>query len=412
MTPKSPTSALTQFARGVLESFDTTAAVDVALLAALIYLALIGLQRVRTGHALRGALVLGAIYLIARQFNLALTSAALEAFLLLLLVALVMIYREELRQLVERVSRLARPRRGASQSELGVASLVANVAFDLASQKCGALIVLAGDDDLEPLLTGGVALGGEPSSQLIESIFDDSSAGHDGALVIANGMVTRFAAHLPLSKNTAEIGRLGTRHAAGLGLSEHSDAFIIVVSEERGTVSVAVRGTLRVVDEAHTLTEEIREHLGTTKRELPSRWWALLNQHHGLKAAAVAIAVLAWLVLIYGGEPMQRSLATRVRWHEPGGELHVTAVDPEQVRVIVTGSRRDMALASRSPTRVLVAIPTSKPGTQTVRIAPEDVALPKGLSLKNVVPPEVNVTLSEAQSPPAAASSAGAAPSR
>lgn len=389
---------MSSFARGIADSFDATSAVDITILAALIYLALVGLQHVRTGNALRGAVLLGAIYLMARQFNLALTSAALEAFLVLLLVALVMIYREELRRLVERAARLARRRPTVVSGEVTLATLLSDSAFELGEARMGALVVLAGDDPVAPLLTGGTTLSGVPSAPLIMSIFDSSSLGHDGALVIEGGVVTVFGAHLPLSSNVQGFARRGTRHAAALGLSECCDALCIVVSEERGTVSVAKEGTLREVADGPRLTEALREHLGEGGVARPA-WRALVTDHHGTKVAALVMSVLAWLVLVYGGQPMHQSVLTPVQWRDVRSGLQVVSVAPPNVRVVVSGVRRDFALASRSPTRVVLSLTGSAAGQHRLRVAPEDVVLAKGLTLKSVAPAEVDVTLGQAGAP-------------
>ncbi len=108
------------------------------------------------------------------------------------------------------------------------------VLIGMAASKTGALIVVKGKEPLERHLNGGVALTGRVSMPLLFSIFDSHTPGHDGAVIIEADRVTQFAAHLPISKNTAQIKGRGTRHSAAFGLSERSDALTIVASEERG----------------------------------------------------------------------------------------------------------------------------------------------------------------------------------
>ena len=113
-------------------------------------------------------------------------------------------------------------------------------------------------EPIESHVEGGIALDGRLSEPLLLSLFDPSSPGHDGAVILRGAQIERFAVHLPLSVNRAALGPGGTRHAAALGLSERCDAICIVVSEERGTVSVARDGLLRVLARPQDLALELR----------------------------------------------------------------------------------------------------------------------------------------------------------
>src|SRR5699024_10925097 len=122
-----------------------------------------------------------------------------------------------------------------------------------------ALIVLKGKEEWDRHITGGVELQGQVSLPLLFSIFDPKTAGHDGALLIENGLITKFGTHLPLSTHLHKISRGATRHAAALGLSERCDALVIVVSEERGVISVARQGQLIELDASSDLKSHLTE---------------------------------------------------------------------------------------------------------------------------------------------------------
>lgn len=388
-----PTDAL----RDILGAVDATAAADITLLAALLYVVLVALQRAQVPHPIRGALLLGGLYLITRQFGLALTAGVVEAFLLVLLASLVVIYRDEVLRLVNRLAHLARPRRALASADT-LSLVLTDTLLALAAARCGALVVVRGDEEVEPFLVGGVRLDGEASGPLLQSIFDESSAGHDGAVVIDRGRVTSFAAHLPLSSNLEQLGARGTRHAAALGLSERCDALCLVVSQERGVVSLARAGTLRRVSDRDELREAIRERLHDRPEER-SGAIALVRKNHGTKVVALLMALVAWLVLVYGGETVHRSFTASVH-HRGAGPTTTVTVSPSQVRLVATGARRDFVLSGRSEIRVTVRVEELKPGAHTVRLAPEDVALPRGLSLRSVAPAEVRVRLVVSAPPP------------
>jgi len=150
------------------------------------------------------------------------------------LIALIVIFQPELRKIFERAASLRRSEIGKGASDLTF--MVSDAMFALAQQRRGAILVLPGKEPLGEWLSGGLALNADPSLPLIMSIFDPNSPGHDGAIIIENGKLTRFGVRLPVSKTDNLPVEFGTRHHAAMGLSEVSDA-LVVVSEERGSIS-------------------------------------------------------------------------------------------------------------------------------------------------------------------------------
>ena len=164
----------------------------------------------------------------------------------------------------------------------------------MAGQKIGALIILAGDQPLEGVVDGGFVLDGKISVPLILSVFDSSSPGHDGAILIERERIQRFGLHLPLGERFDR--QLGTRHRAALGLSERSDALILVVSEERGVISAARNGKLSTITNLEELKNIITRHWRLPAGDafdyllLRNFWW---------KLAALVIAFGLWLIFIF-----------------------------------------------------------------------------------------------------------------
>src|SRR3990167_9366881 len=214
-----------------------------------IYSLLVWFKKTKAAFVLTGILIIAGIYLITRQFNLVLTAAVFERFFAVILIALVVIFQEELRNFFEQVAVFSLKKRSLKPQKFEAfgeqADFLARTMMDLAEEHIGALVVLKGKDMIVRHMEGGVEVNGAVSEPLLKSIFDPHSIGHDGAVVLEGNTLTKFSCHLPLSKETEKVGRSGTRHAAALGLAEKTDALCLVVSEERGTVSVARNGLLR-----------------------------------------------------------------------------------------------------------------------------------------------------------------------
>ena len=183
------------------------------------------------------------------------------------LLALVVLFQPELRRMIDHLSNVklhqflgtAKPQ----QEMLTVIAQTVRACEVMSKERVGALIVFARDNRLDEYFKTGTMIEGRVSEQLIRNIFFPKAALHDGAMIIRDGMVTAAACVLPLSESNRLSLDLGTRHRAAVGMSEVSDAVVVVVSEETGTISVAVGGVLKRHLEAETLERLLRNELCT-----------------------------------------------------------------------------------------------------------------------------------------------------
>jgi diadenylate cyclase len=283
----------------VLRSFGPGDALDVAVVALLLYAGMGWLRRAHAALAAIGLALLGGVYLAARALGLELTTWVFQGFFAVLALALVVIFQDELRRGFEELATFTLAGRAERRPRLDTPELIASALADLAGARIGALVVVAGTDPLERHLQGGHELGGRLSTALLASLFDPHSPGHDGAVVVEDRDVTRFGAHLPLARGASALRGLGTRHSAALGLSERTDALCLVVSEERGSVSVARDGELRPIgseDELAKLVAAFYRERRVLGRARP-RFAELVRGRHWEKAAALALALGLWLLL-------------------------------------------------------------------------------------------------------------------
>ncbi|MBI4587283.1 MAG: TIGR00159 family protein [Candidatus Rokubacteria bacterium] len=230
-----------------LQAFRWRDALDILLLAGVIYWVLFTFKGTRAAQMLLGVLLLGGATLAARRYELFGTSWVLENFWAYWVLALIVLFQPELRRALAQVghSRLLQGVLGGSHREQGhVVDDVVQAADSLAAKRIGALMVLERTTGLRHYAELGVPLDALISSDLLESLFHPYSPLHDGAVFIHGTRVVAAGCFLPLSRNL-ELGRkLGTRHRAALGLSEETDAVVLVVSEESSRISLAVGGQM------------------------------------------------------------------------------------------------------------------------------------------------------------------------
>jgi len=383
----------------IAQGIRVTDVVDVALVAVMLWAALSWLRRARARLALAGIAIPAAAFLVARELELQMTVWILQGFFAVLVVVLAVVFQEDLRRLFEQIAVWGLRRKPVVAPADAVDALVGAVR-QLVARGVGALFVIPGREPLDRHVAGGIALGGLLSEPLLLSLFDPHSPGHDGAVAIEGDRVTRFALHLPLSSDLQQLGSGGTRHAAALGLAERSDALCIVVSEERGTVSIARDGRLRTLAGPELLAREIRRfsaERGPNPVERRSRVREVLKRWPEALLATVASAGL-WLLLVPGstvGE-FSRSVPVVIENLPPG--YAIESVEPTEVEVVFEGRRRDVYLARQQAKLSLrVDALLVQLGRRSFDIGPADVQHPDGLTAISVTP--TRIKLNVVQSP-------------
>ncbi|QDV40537.1 DNA integrity scanning protein DisA [Stieleria neptunia] len=362
------------------QTFRLVDAIDILLVSAFLYASLLWFQQTASRGVLVGVAALAWVYFLARSLDMYLTSLAFHTTFAVLLFILVVVFQEDLRRLLERVASFRSVHfEHGGQSLVEIDALV-DVVFRMASSKTGALIVLKRKESLERLLNGGFPLDGRFSVPLVYSIFDSSSPGHDGAIVIDRDHIEQYAAQLPISPNTNKIEGRGTRHSAALGLSERSDAVTIVVSEERGSVSVAQAGTLTEMatpaDLQHCLEQSFASVLGDSR---PPIWKQILVDHAGLKILSLIVAVAAWFVLAYDPHTVQRTFIVPMEYRNVAKQLEIDTSAPMECRVTLSGSERDFRFLDPASLKVSLDLGDSAAGYHEILLSEQNIRLPANL---------------------------------
>lgn len=230
----------------VIQRLNWLAVIDIALVSLVFFGVLLLVRATQAVPLIRGMLVLGAITLLLGgtaqlpTFNLIMRTA-----LPALLVAIPVIFQPELRRALERLGRVNEMLVAPRRTELEVmVHKISDAARRLAARRHGALIVIERDTGLQDLIDTGVPLDAELTPDILLTIFDPHTSLHDGGVIIRHGRVAAAGCVLPLTASTPEDARIGLRHRAGIGVTEGTDAIAVIVSEERGSISIAHNGRL------------------------------------------------------------------------------------------------------------------------------------------------------------------------
>lgn len=242
--------------------------VDILLVTAGIYWLLLLIRGTRAIQILVGLIVLIALFLASELFQLAALGMILERFLGSAVLIIVILFQNDIRRALARVGRGFFPSFSAEQ-ELQVVEEIVRAAGILSQRRHGALIVLERESNLGDLIEAGIPVDARLSKELLTSIFQPSSPMHDGAVVIQDGRISSAGCILPLTLRTDLPEGLGTRHRAAVGITEETDALVVVVSEETAKISIVLGGEMLQGLDAPRLRVVLRDILGGERKELP-----------------------------------------------------------------------------------------------------------------------------------------------
>ena len=237
------------------------AIVDILLVAFLVYQFLMIVRGRRAAHILVGVLILTAMYVASAAFDLDLIRTILSSVAPYAPFALVVMFQSEIRRLLARIGRRRWLSIGGRLQKREFTEELVLALQQLSQQKTGALIVIERDIGLRTFIESGVLLDASLSRDLLLTIFRTGSALHDGAVIVQGQRIAAAACFLPLTVRPGVARSLGTRHRAGIGVTEETDCLSLVVSEETGRISVAAFGEIEMDVSPARLEERITEHI-------------------------------------------------------------------------------------------------------------------------------------------------------
>lgn len=251
--------------------------IDIGIVAFVFYKILMLIKETRAEQLIKGLIILLVMLKLSEWAKLYVVHYILMNTMTLGVVALLIVFQPELRRALEYIGRSKFLSKSMEATDDGFNSMVSNLVsavISLSREKIGALIVIERETGLNEIIQTGVKIDGQISSGLLINVFIPNTPLHDGAVIIRRDRLMAAGCFLPLSETQSISKELGTRHRAAIGIAEQSDAIVIIVSEETGTISVAMNGKLTRHLDANGLTTVIRNGFMTeqSKPLLKKRW--------------------------------------------------------------------------------------------------------------------------------------------
>ena len=364
---------------------------DILIMTFLLYQLYSWFRGTRAIQVLIGLGVVTLIYFATRFLDLYMTSWVLQELGTVLIILIIVVFQNEIRQALYRFSLLRHILDSSQETQHGQFQDIAETLFRMAAKRTGALLVFQGNESLHDLMTNGVTINSDISPQMLESLFYNGAPFHDGAALISDGKIEKAACHLPLSVSTDVPHHLGTRHRAALGLSERSDAVVVVISEERGEVTLVHSGVFKPMS---TPTELIMALDGLLKydQEKPRTTLRTRVFSHILPKAFLLLGVCVFWALITTRQGQITTVAVPVRLHGIPDRLVLLSTTPEEVTVQV----KAMSSLAPPPSKLdlMADIDASgiSEGSSTVRVNHTAISTPSGMTIASISPPNIRIS--------------------
>jgi uncharacterized protein (TIGR00159 family) len=365
--------------------------VDIALVSYILLRFYVLFRGTNAFRVLVGILILWFFQQVAVSMGLIVTSWVIQGVVALGAFIIIVIFRNEIRNVL-----LARNLRSifwdfSSKTVISAIETIVQSVHEMSQQKCGALLVFPGKEDLEEVVQAGVPWNGALSREMILSIFWPDNPVHDGAAVIQGNQIHQVGAILPLSRRDDLPSYYGTRHRAALGLAETTDALVIAVSEERGDMVVARDSQLKIVRQKRRLEQILQEHMGVAvKKGRESR-----REKLAFIAAAMVSVVFTtgvWFSVSRGVDTLV-TLQVPLEYTKRDLAMEIVSTSVNTVNLELEGSGALVKSIRPDQVQVRLDLSKSKAGPNTFSITPKSISLPPGIVLKGVKPSVVEVEL-------------------
>ncbi len=335
--------------------------------------------------------VLWFFQIISAELGLVVTTWAIRGITAASALIIIVVFRNEIRSVLQAENLKSILWGSHRKSPTSRVETIADAIFTMGKQRIGALIVFPRREDITETVQQGIPWQGVITREMLISIFWHDNPVHDGAAVIEGDRVTQVGAILPLSQRKDIASHYGTRHRAALGMSETTDALVVVVSEERGMVTTAQHGNLASVPDRATLIQLLREHFGI----IPNQRMSFRRGPLRLATAAVVCFLFVtalWFNLTRGADTLV-SYEVPVEFRNRQPEMEMLNTPLQRVQVQLSGSEGLIQTVRPEHLKVRIDLGDAEVGNNTIVLRPENVPLPPGVRLNRIDPPALEIRM-------------------
>lgn len=374
--------------------------IDIGLMAFLIYFVAFWFRGTRSFQILVTLIGTGIFYFVATKLGLILTSVLFQYIWAAIIIVLVIVFQPEIRQMLDRASPIRHwKNRQYQNADSGVVEEVVNAVTELARQKTGALIVFQRFDSLDNLIVKGKELDSSLSAELLQAIFQKNSPLHDGAALVYQDRIKAAGCILPLSRDEDLGGKYGTRHRAAIGICERTDAACVVVSEERGEVSLVdgleITHFKRRSEFRLAMQKSLSNHGNLDGQDVSPSWRSTISSNWRLKLLCLATSIFLWF-LIVGPQRSEIGISVPIQYTNLPSSMEIVGPWMDRIDVRVRGSAAGLENLHPGAVRALVDLSKVVPGSNFFRMTSNNLQVPPGITISQIRPSDLQLNIEAA----------------
>jgi uncharacterized protein (TIGR00159 family) len=380
--------------KDLLKLFRWQDGLDILILTFVFYRLYLWLRRKRALRMILAILALPFFYLIAQWIDLPLSVWGLQNLWAVLLLVLVVIFQQEIREVLGSISLpsffFGRPETLSSK----VIDKITEGAFRMANYGMGGLIVLQRENDLDEFIHGQTLLDADINEDILLTIFNPHSPLHDGAVILQGNRIRYATALLPVSRSQTLPKEWGTRHRAGLGITEVSDAECIIISEERREVLLASGGNIEKREGKEDLRKSLSTFSSTSEEKGKGKKWLKKSfDHLPVKVFILLLVCILWIFLI-GLRQGEITFNLPIEYYSIPQNLKISGEPPREIQVRLKGSQRLLSSIKPNQVRFQINLSGCRSGTNQVFFSEVNINAPSGTAVTHFYPQNIRIQLS------------------
>lgn len=370
--------------------------VDILLVSLAIYTILLFVKQTKSYFVLSVSLFLLALNFFSQNLNLTLTRSILQPLSTLTFIIIAIVFQREIRRFFRWITTGQQHIFSRTHTiSKGVSAEIAEAVLYMAEKRVGAIFVFPGKQEIDDMIEGGQNLNGSITKELLLSIFDTSSPGHDGAVIIEHDVIKMFGVHLPLARNY-NFRKAGTRHRAATGITEDTDSIAIVVSEERGAISLAKAGALERIKDEAALRTILKKLTGEADNAPTGFWNYFILSNATTKIIAITLSFGLWAILVMQTGISKKEFAIPLSFQLLPATYEIDSkAGKTQINVVLQGRSRDISTFDGSKLEVKIDAKNFATGTIEIAITEDMITVPSFLSVTAIDPEDVEIQVVE-----------------
>ncbi len=380
--------------KDLIRLFRWQDALDIIILTFVFYRLYLRLRRKRALRMIFIILALPFFYALAQWLDLPLSVWSLQNLWAVLLLVLVVLFQQEIREVLGSINLpnflFGKPEAFTSR----VVDQISESVFEMANRRIGGLIVLQHTDNLDEFIHGETLIDSEVNEDILMSIFNPQSPLHDGAVIVRGNRIRYAAALLPVSKSANLRKDWGTRHRAGLGITEITDAQCIIVSEERKQVLLASHGKIDPMEGKDDLRKNLFESAPAKEKRRATAWPKGFFSDLPLKTFFLMLVAVLW-VFVIGVRQAEIMFNIPVEYYSVPRNLEIIGDPPREINVRLKGSRRLLSSVRPENVRLQVDLSRCRPGSNQVSVSETNIEVPSGIAVSHLYPRNIRIQLTE-----------------